>query len=65
MGTTTNRLAPVPVAGGLRFTSVSAAFQHTCAVTTAGDAYCWGFNSDGQLGDGTTSDRLTPVRVVQ
>ena len=36
-----------------------------CGVTTLGDAYCWGFNSDGQLGDGSTTDRLTPVRVVR
>ena len=28
-------------------------------------AHCWGFNSDGQLGDGSPTDRLTPVRVVR
>ena len=30
-----------------------------------GVVYCWGSNGDGQLGDGSTTDRLTPVRVVR
>ena len=30
-----------------------------------GVVYCWGSNGDGQLGDGSTTDRLTPVRLVQ
>src|SRR5438128_241006 len=37
---------------------------HTCGVTTSNVAYCWGRNSDGQLGDGTTTDHLRPVRVT-
>jgi alpha-tubulin suppressor-like RCC1 family protein len=63
-GTTTQRLTPVAVTGGLRFLHVSAGGSHTCGLTTENRAYCWGDNVFGQLGDNTTARRLTPVRVV-
>ena len=65
-GTTVGRLTPTLVSGSLSFASVSPNLGfplHTCGVTTTGDAYCWGDNSLGQLGDGTTVDRLTPALV--
>lgn len=38
---------------------------HTCAVKSDGSTWCWGRNANGQLGDGTRTDRFAPVRVSQ
>jgi len=62
-GSTTNRYTPTLVSGGLTWGSLTSGSQHTCGVTTAGEAYCWGYNGDGQLGDGTTTDRSIPTLV--
>lgn len=63
-GTTVNRFVPTPVLGGLHFVSISPGGPtHTCGLTTSGAAYCWGSNVLGKLGDGTTTNRLTPVAV--
>jgi alpha-tubulin suppressor-like RCC1 family protein len=45
------------------FAAMSGGHWHTCGVTSSGSAYCWGHNLFGQLGDGTTTDRTTPVAV--
>jgi alpha-tubulin suppressor-like RCC1 family protein len=57
-------LSPVPVSGGLTFSSISPAIYHTCGLTTNGAAYCWGRNDQGELGDGSTTQRLTPTAVL-
>jgi alpha-tubulin suppressor-like RCC1 family protein len=61
------RASPVAVTGGLVFQTISAGGDHTCGLTSAGAAYCWGLNLKGQLGDGTfgTMDqpRTSPVAV--
>jgi alpha-tubulin suppressor-like RCC1 family protein len=36
---------------------------HTCALTSSGEAYCWGANDDGQLGDATNTERHVPTQV--
>jgi hypothetical protein len=37
--------------------------EHTCAISTEGRLLCWGWNFWGQLGDGTTTERVLPVPV--
>ncbi len=57
--------SPTRVAGGLKFRVVAVGFVHSCGLTVPDDrAYCWGDNSEGQLGDGTTTERDTPVPVA-
>jgi alpha-tubulin suppressor-like RCC1 family protein len=64
--TTTERHTPVAVQqGGVTFTSIAAGSYHTCGLTGAGAAWCWGYNASGRLGDNSTSDRHTPVAVQQ
>jgi hypothetical protein len=64
-GSDERRVAPVGVVGlGNGISAVAAGAEHSCALTTAGAVRCWGDNHTGEVGDGTTDDRWTPVPVV-
>lgn len=60
---------PVIVSGGDVLTgeiisSIRAGQSHTCATTTDNKLFCWGYNSYGQVGDGTTDNYSIPVNVT-
>jgi alpha-tubulin suppressor-like RCC1 family protein len=64
-GTTTSSRTPVTVtnlANGVR--AIDGGGATACALTNAGDVWCWGNNRFGQLGDGTTIDSAAPVKVL-
>ncbi|HEV2669827.1 MAG TPA: hypothetical protein VGU74_01945 [Gemmatimonadales bacterium] len=57
--------SPVPIAGGLIFLGVNGGSDHSCGVTTAHVAYCWGYNGNGQVGTGSIEEMdPTPVPVI-
>ncbi len=64
-GTTTDRGAPVAVAGGLTgVVAIAAGYHHSIAVKSDGTVRAWGINQYGNLGDGTTTQRNSPVTVT-
>ncbi|MFO0631107.1 MAG: hypothetical protein U0325_36525 [Polyangiales bacterium] len=58
-------MVPLSATGAPLFPEVIvyAGERHTCARLSDGTARCWGYNNNGQLGDGTTTSRMTPVTV--
>ena len=67
LGNNSKTDSSIPVAvtgltGGVA--SIASGINHTCAITTAGAAKCWGSNDRGQLGNNSKTDRTTPVAVT-
>lgn len=50
--------------GALLLESIALGSRHSCGLTPEGKAYCWGKNESGRLGDGTTTNRSSPVAVA-
>jgi alpha-tubulin suppressor-like RCC1 family protein len=63
LGVIENLRIPREVIGGISFSMITTGVFQTCGIDTDGKAYCWGRNSSGQLGDGTTTMRTEPVAV--
>ena len=64
-GTTIDRSTPTNVFGlASGVSQLALGYQHTCALRVTGTVRCWGLNLDGQVGDGTATDRVKPVNVV-
>nr|WP_232354056.1 InlB B-repeat-containing protein [Bifidobacterium asteroides] len=63
-GKETTTITPPDTSRGIRFNQVSASYSyHSLAVGSDGNAYAWGINGNGQLGDGTTTTRTMPAKV--
>ncbi|MFH1434656.1 MAG: hypothetical protein ABIJ56_02960 [Pseudomonadota bacterium] len=64
-GSSMDRFAPVEITGiGSLAETVSGGDSHTCAVLDTGGVQCWGSNSDGQLGDSSTTSKALPTDVT-
>ena len=55
---------PVQVSGSLRATAVAASGSHSLALKYEGTVWGWGSNGTGQIGDGSSTNRLTPVQTL-
>jgi alpha-tubulin suppressor-like RCC1 family protein len=61
---TANSSEPVAVSGlSSGVTAVSVGTETACALTTTGGVECWGWNADGQLGNGSNTNSFVPAPV--
>lgn len=73
LGTTTTEVCrgtvpcartPQKLPSSIKLIAITAGSRHSCGITAAGDAYCWGGNGYGELGDGSTTDRPAPTAIT-
>jgi prepilin-type N-terminal cleavage/methylation domain-containing protein len=65
LGAGTYNKFPTEIAGNFTdWVKISAGYYQTCAIRSNGKAYCWGSNYNGELGDGTKTDRLIPTEIA-
>ena len=64
IGSSTSAALAMPVVGDRSFDKLSVGWEHTCGIeTTTRRLYCWGRNDQGNLGDGTVTDRVVPSLI--
>lgn len=65
-GNKTNSDVPVKVdlPGGAKVIAIAAGAYDSLALTSTGAVYAWGYNADGELGDGGTANSDVPVKVL-
>jgi alpha-tubulin suppressor-like RCC1 family protein len=51
------------LASGVVVTAISCGYQHTVALDSIGKVHAWGYNPQGQLGNGTTTNQLVPILI--
>lgn len=54
---------PGQVSGGLVFVAMAVGSAHACGITTGSELFCWGANTYGKLGVGSTVSTIAPLRV--
>ena len=62
-GVNNKSTAPVEIKSDSTFTGIAAGAHHSLALDSEGHLWAWGYNNDGQLGDGTDANRKIPVEV--
>jgi len=67
VGDNINRKSPLKISfdseNSIRFRKIKSQLNHTCALTFQGELYCWGENTNGQLGVNNTNNSNVPLKM--